>query len=380
MRRTSVPLLVTLLLFLAGCAGPTDEPAAQPSPSPSTATTTPSVDAPATTVPADATADLLALPASGTSTARSCAPEDISLALTPIEPALGHRFTRVALRNDSDSTCVVRGFPGIGGRGESGAPLDLLAAQRQRTGEDTRVHRVTLGPAGEAYANLEWTGDLAGAETERLTVLVLQLARGQEPVAATTTESLDIGNGTTVRIGPWEAGPAVRAAPACKVGPRRTPSGVKRFWTKDKRCSTSPWFAGAHRTMIPYGCTRAPWYPASSRCAGGRGFHHGLDLDMPKGTRVYAGVSGRVVTRGLGSAYGNRAVILRSRGRDILLGHLRSRAVKHGERVRKGDLIGRSGARGAPDGPHLHLEVRPARGSYRDAVNPRRVARLTAAR
>lgn len=100
---------------------------------------------------------------------------------------------------------------------------------------------------------------------------------------------------------------------------------------------------------------------------------------MPRGTRVYAGVRGRVVTRGIGTAYGSRAVIIRSRGRDILLGHLRSRAVRDGERVRKGDLVGRSGARGAPDGPHLHVEVRPAGASYQSAVRPGAVLRLRVA-
>jgi len=262
----------------------------------------------------------------------------------------------------------------------------MAAEHRQRTGERTPAEVVTVPPAGEAYANVEWTGNLAGAETERITALAIQLAGGQQPVVARTTESLDIGNGTTVRIGPWQTAPAAvvpaveRIAPACTVGPRRTPSGVKRFWTSDTRCYTSRWFAGAHRRMIPFGCTRAPWYPPSRRCAGGKGFHHGLDIDMPRGTPVYAGVSGRVVTRGLGSAYGSRAVVIRSRGRDVLLGHLRSRRVKHGERVRRGDLVGRSGARGAPDGPHLHLEVRPARGSYRTAVSPRRTVGLTAVR
>ncbi|KHL19607.1 peptidase M23-like protein [Mumia flava] len=172
-----------------------------------------------------------------------------------------------------------------------------------------------------------------------------------------------------------------RAEPrrACRSGPRRTADGTRRFWTKDRRCYTSRWYAGAHRRMIPFGCTRAPWYPPSSRCARGRGFHHGLDLAMRKGTKVYAGVRGRIVTRGLGSAYGSRAVIIRSRGRDVLLGHLRSRRVSHGDRVRRGDLVGRSGARGAPDGPHLHVEVRPARGSYLSAVSPRRVLRLRVA-
>lgn len=383
MRRACLPLLASALLVLSACGSSSDE-RTEPATVSATAAT------PSEQAPPDV--GVLRLQATQQATARSCGPRDVSVALTSAEPALGHRYARAVLRNNTGSACVVDGFPGIGGRGESGDPLELAAEHRQRTGERTPTEVVPVPPAGEAYANVEWTGSLAGAETERITVLALQLAEGQPPVVVRTTESLDIGNGTTVRIGPWQAAPtaqaapttqsapAQRVAPACRVGPGRTPSGVKRFWTSDTRCYASRWFAGAHRRMIPFGCTRAPWYPPSRRCAGGRGFHHGLDIDMPRGTPVYAGVSGRVVTRGLGSAYGTRAVVIRSRGRDVLLGHLRSRRVKHGERVSRGDLIGRSGARGAPDGPHLHLEVRPARGSYRTAVSPRRTVGLTAVR
>lgn len=215
--------------------------------------------------------------------------------------------------------------------------------------------------------------------TTALTASVLVLAGCAEskPASGPVTSASPANEAPTAVPAPATS---ARTAAACAVGPRRTPSGVKRFWTADKRCYTSRWFAGAHRRMIPYGCTRAPWYTPSPRCGGRKGFHHGLDLDMPKGTRVFAGVAGRVVTRGIGTAYGDRAVVIRSRGRDILLGHLSRRAVSHGDRVRKGDLVGRSGARGAPDDPHLHVEVRPARGSYRDAVGPRGVLRLTVAR
>lgn len=47
------------------------------------------------------------------------------------------------------------------------------------------------------------------------------------------------------------------------------------FWTDDTTRYTSPWFAGARRIMIPYGCTEAPYYAHDSRCPGDEGFHHG---------------------------------------------------------------------------------------------------------
>jgi murein DD-endopeptidase MepM/ murein hydrolase activator NlpD len=172
--------------------------------------------------------------------------------------------------------------------------------------------------------------------------------------------------------GPSTISPAsvtqVSVTTTCRVGPAYTPEGVKRFWTRDKRCYSSPWFGGRHRRMIPFGCTRAPYYPASPRCTDGRGFHHGLDLDMPRGTPLYSNVRGRAVTVGIGSAYGAQALIIRSRGRYYLLGHLSVRYVRNGQWVRRGQLVGRAGQNGAPDGPHLHFEVRPAGGVYTQAV------------
>ena len=47
------------------------------------------------------------------------------------------------------------------------------------------------------------------------------------------------------------------------------------FYTSDKHHYTSPWYAGAHRIMVPFGCTTAPYYDHDPRCPGEQGFHHG---------------------------------------------------------------------------------------------------------
>lgn len=150
----------------------------------------------------------------------------------------------------------------------------------------------------------------------------------------------------------------------------------QRFWVKDKHRYASPWYAGKRRKMINYGCTRAPYYNPDPRCTKQRGFHHGLDIAMPCGTKLFAGFRGWVVRPAspgsLGSAYGRKAFRLRNHRKDVdvVIGHVRRVYVDPGDRIRKGQLIARSGKLGAPDGCHLHFEVRPIRGGYQSAVRP----------
>jgi murein DD-endopeptidase MepM/ murein hydrolase activator NlpD len=150
----------------------------------------------------------------------------------------------------------------------------------------------------------------------------------------------------------------------------------QRFWVKDTNYYRSVWYAGAHRKMINFGCTRAPYYPPSPRCDNELGFHHGLDIAMPCGTRLFAGFRGFVVypssPGALGSAYGPWAFRIRNvrLGVDVVIGHVRRVYVQPGDRVRRGQLIARASDAGAPDGCHLHFEVRPKAGAYYQAIRP----------
>lgn len=147
-----------------------------------------------------------------------------------------------------------------------------------------------------------------------------------------------------------------------------------RFWTKNARFYTSPWFEGRHRIMIPFGCTRAPYYSPDPRCERQRGFHHGIDVAMRCGTKIFSNVQGRVANPrsagAPGSAYGAKAFRIRAHGRDYVFGHVRRALVDPGDRIGRGDLIARAGALGAPDGCHLHFEVRPQRTTYTSALRP----------
>jgi murein DD-endopeptidase MepM/ murein hydrolase activator NlpD len=152
------------------------------------------------------------------------------------------------------------------------------------------------------------------------------------------------------------------------------------FYTKDKTRYESPWFKGAHRVMVPYGCTVAPYYSPDSRCRDGRGFHHGLDLAMRCGTPLYAAYRFKVLSNdSLGPAYGDKPLLLRNNrlGWDVVIGHTRRVYVREGQVVKRGTMFARAGDRGAPDGCHLHFEQRAVGGGLSSATWPRPLLALT---
>jgi murein DD-endopeptidase MepM/ murein hydrolase activator NlpD len=171
-------------------------------------------------------------------------------------------------------------------------------------------------------------------------------------------------------------GPGATAETVGNTPPSPDPETV---YTSDHRYYSSPWYAGAWQEMIPFGCTRAPYYPRDASCPRTRpGKHHGIDMFMPCGTRIRSAVKGRVVQPNVGPAYGRYALKIRSGRFDYVIGHARRLLVRPGERVRPGQVVARSGKLAAPDGCHLHFEKRPAGAGYLSAVDPERSLRRTA--
>ncbi|MGQ4272815.1 peptidoglycan DD-metalloendopeptidase family protein [Terrihabitans sp. B22-R8] len=87
-------------------------------------------------------------------------------------------------------------------------------------------------------------------------------------------------------------------------------------------------------------------------------FHSGVDLKAPSGSPVLATASGTVVSAGWNGGYGLMVEVRHSGGFATRYGHLSSVAVKEGDAVNIGTLIGRVGSTGRSTGAHLHYEVR----------------------
>jgi murein DD-endopeptidase MepM/ murein hydrolase activator NlpD len=91
----------------------------------------------------------------------------------------------------------------------------------------------------------------------------------------------------------------------------------------------------------------------------GAAMHAGIDLAGPHGTPIYATADGTVVDAGFNSGgYGNLVKLDHGRGIETRYGHLSLIGVRVGDRVKRGQLIGRMGSTGRSTGSHLHYEVR----------------------
>jgi murein DD-endopeptidase MepM/ murein hydrolase activator NlpD len=87
--------------------------------------------------------------------------------------------------------------------------------------------------------------------------------------------------------------------------------------------------------------------------------HAGIDLAAPVGTPIYATADGVVSESGYNSGgYGNLIKLDHGRGIETRYGHLSSIMVRSGQRVVRGQQIGRMGSTGRSTGSHLHYEVR----------------------
>jgi len=88
--------------------------------------------------------------------------------------------------------------------------------------------------------------------------------------------------------------------------------------------------------------------------------HKGLDFAAPKGTPVYATGQGKVADTGtskLEAGYGNYVEIDHGNGIITRYAHLHELAVKTGQTVKKGTVIGTVGMSGGASAPHLHYEI-----------------------
>lgn len=86
-------------------------------------------------------------------------------------------------------------------------------------------------------------------------------------------------------------------------------------------------------------------------------FHGGLDFSQNYGEKVHAVMEGKVIHAGWKGSYGRTVIIKHADGYESRYAHLSKLLVNKGERIKKGQWIGKVGSSGRSTGPHLHLEL-----------------------
>ena len=129
---------------------------------------------------------------------------------------------------------------------------------------------------------------------------------------------------------------------------------VKRMWTTPPERPVPGIYTSAYGFRRVYNGTP-------------RGCHAGTDFRAAVGTPIRAAFAGRVVLTGLHYYSGNSVYVDSGNGVISLYFHMSRIDVKQGDFVKKGQIIGLSGATGRITGPHLHYGLSLA-GQYVDAA------------
>lgn len=115
-----------------------------------------------------------------------------------------------------------------------------------------------------------------------------------------------------------------------------------------------------NRMASGYGLRTDPIYKITK-------FHAGMDFTASIGTDVHVTGDGTVETVNYSyGGYGNEVIVNHGYGYKTRYAHLYNFSARVGEKVKRGDIIGKVGNTGKSTGPHLHYEVLKAG----NAVNP----------
>lgn len=152
--------------------------------------------------------------------------------------------------------------------------------------------------------------------------------------------------------------PITFAAP--QIGSSLNPDGQLKETLKVEASNVTPQAAkGTLSAPLKNLVPSSPFGDRISPITGQVDEHHtGQDYAIASGTDVLAAASGTVTFSGWHTyGGGNRVVVDHGNGLSTSYNHMSSNAVKVGQKVERGALVGFSGSTGASTGPHLHFEV-----------------------
>src|SRR3954452_16104344 len=126
----------------------------------------------------------------------------------------------------------------------------------------------------------------------------------------------------------------------------------QKFVAQSQLLSSTPSIAPVHGILTDgFGGRSDPF-------TGEPGTHNAIDISSAVRQAVRAPADGIVVKSEWANGYGNVISLSHGYGYSTRYGHLSTFAVRPGQRIKRGDIIGYVGSTGRSTGPHLHYEVR----------------------
>ncbi len=127
---------------------------------------------------------------------------------------------------------------------------------------------------------------------------------------------------------------------------------VSFFETQSVRLATTP------SIMPTAGWLNSPYGVRPDPFTGKSAMHWGVDISTNIGNPIVTTADGIVLSVLNDKYLGKHVVISHGNGITTVYGHMNAFAVRSGQRVKRGDVIGYVGQTGKAVGPHVHYEVR----------------------
>jgi murein DD-endopeptidase MepM/ murein hydrolase activator NlpD len=142
-----------------------------------------------------------------------------------------------------------------------------------------------------------------------------------------------------------------------RVGQRLGELGRSLDGVESKLEERFRWISATPSVSPTRGLFTSGFGPRRDPVHGHAAFHQGLDISAPAGKPVHATADGLVVRAGHQGELGNHVTLSHGFGLSTRYGHLSRVAVRPGQRIHRGEVVGYVGNTGRSTGYHLHYEV-----------------------
>jgi len=240
----------------------------------------------------------------------------------------------------------------VGARGADQAQVDALQAANDSLQIENQSYRQATGELTQQIEAIQVAMTTLGEQAQLDSATKRALEQLQR-----TGKMLAIGGPSAADLG---AKPVLSTAPESTFGILRDLLGslASRLESVKSRVETQQAQARAVPSIWPLvGRYSSPFGYRADPFTGQPDYHPGMDISADQGVPVHATADGVVDSAAFDGSYGNAVLLSHGFGISTRYGHLSQFAVRPGQSVKRGDVIGYVGATGRVTGAHLHYEV-----------------------